>query len=167
MQDRLAKEVELLHMMLPQVMRDDGNYLFDRTGLFPSNPMGEERYCASQPMLDVDYEKRQEMRKRLIKWDFTFIRKVYCRETGASEAEAKDTQAEYLVHMEGIIHRGKGEIRKDQEKLDSFWHTHIVCTKDYASFCAHVFGRFIHHQPTLDDPWDCNATCTNMCGTNG
>jgi hypothetical protein len=31
--------------------------------------------------------------------------------------------------------------------IDEAWHTFIIYTKDYAEFCEHYFGRFIHHRP--------------------
>lgn len=31
--------------------------------------------------------------------------------------------------------------------IDEMWHTFILITRDYASFCDEMFGRFIHHDP--------------------
>lgn len=30
-------------------------------------------------------------------------------------------------------------------KLDIFWHSFILHTRDYLSFCQHYFGEYIHH----------------------
>ena len=35
--------------------------------------------------------------------------------------------------------------------LDEAWHVFILFTRDYSDFCAHHFGRYIHHQPTIGD----------------
>lgn len=32
--------------------------------------------------------------------------------------------------------------------VDIGWHTFILYTKEYASFCEQVAGRFIHHEPS-------------------
>ena len=32
-------------------------------------------------------------------------------------------------------------------KIDAFWHQHILDTKAYARDCMTVFGCFIHHNP--------------------
>ncbi|CDR10219.1 glycine-rich domain-containing protein [Streptomyces iranensis] len=32
--------------------------------------------------------------------------------------------------------------------IDIGWHTFILHTRDYADFCQHVAGHFIHHVPT-------------------
>lgn len=40
-------------------------------------------------------------------------------------------------------------------KIDSAWHTFIIFTEDYASFCTKYFGYFLHHRPRApDDPSD-------------
>lgn len=31
--------------------------------------------------------------------------------------------------------------------IDEMWHTFILCTKDYFTFCEKYLGKFIHHQP--------------------
>lgn len=33
------------------------------------------------------------------------------------------------------------------ERVDPFWHSHIVFTRDYVSFCDRIFGEYIHHEP--------------------
>ncbi|MCM3920728.1 hypothetical protein ND748_03430 [Frankia sp. AiPs1] len=35
--------------------------------------------------------------------------------------------------------------------VDAGWHAFLLHTRDYASFCARVAGRFIHHEPTDGD----------------
>jgi hypothetical protein len=32
--------------------------------------------------------------------------------------------------------------------IDMMWHTFVLFTKDYAAFCEHYFGHFIHHVPS-------------------
>jgi len=33
------------------------------------------------------------------------------------------------------------------ELVDPFWHTHILFTKEYISFCSNIFNGYIHHSP--------------------
>jgi hypothetical protein len=33
--------------------------------------------------------------------------------------------------------------------IDEFWHTFIIFTQEYATFCDHVAGRFLHHSPAV------------------
>jgi len=39
------------------------------------------------------------------------------------------------------------------ERVDPFWHSHIIFTRDYAAFCERIYGQYIHHQP-LDESND-------------
>lgn len=34
--------------------------------------------------------------------------------------------------------------------IDDGWHTFILFTEDYATFCREQFGTFIHHQPHVE-----------------
>lgn len=40
---------------------------------------------------------------------------------------------------------------QDLLAIDLMWHTFILFTKDYASFCYQHFGYFIHHIPKTED----------------
>ncbi len=33
------------------------------------------------------------------------------------------------------------------KEVDDFWHTFLLFTQEYQSFCEHFAGRFIHHDP--------------------
>ena len=35
-------------------------------------------------------------------------------------------------------------------KIDAMWHTFILFTRDYADFCEHHFGVFLHHVPEVE-----------------
>jgi hypothetical protein len=35
-------------------------------------------------------------------------------------------------------------------QIDEIWHTFILFTDEYATFCAEVAGRFIHHAPSVN-----------------
>ncbi len=45
-------------------------------------------------------------------------------------------------------HRGISIVPWDLD-LDLFWQEHILDTRDYAEFCARVFGFFLHRNPNL------------------
>ncbi len=36
------------------------------------------------------------------------------------------------------------------QTIDNVWHTFILFTKDYHSFCIEYFGKFIHHTPDVE-----------------
>jgi len=33
------------------------------------------------------------------------------------------------------------------DRVDPFWHPHILHTRQYTLFCEQVFGQYIHHEP--------------------
>ncbi len=35
--------------------------------------------------------------------------------------------------------------------IDKMWHTFLLFTKDYASFCQTNFGEFVHHVPSFNN----------------
>lgn len=37
---------------------------------------------------------------------------------------------------------------------DVFWHTHILCTKQYTDDMQKIFGRYLHHTPTIESQDD-------------
>jgi hypothetical protein len=45
-----------------------------------------------------------------------------------------------------LTHMSKGHATPVFEVVDEIWHAHILCTRDYADFCATRFGCFIHHE---------------------
>lgn len=36
-------------------------------------------------------------------------------------------------------------------EIDEFWHNHILYTREYARDCECIFGKFLHHDPSLPD----------------
>ena len=37
----------------------------------------------------------------------------------------------------------------DMREIDQMWHTFLLYTRDYKSFCETHIGEFLHHQPDL------------------
>ena len=42
-------------------------------------------------------------------------------------------------------------MHKEMVIIDEMWHSFILITKDYADFCHHYFGGFLHHIPEVGD----------------
>lgn len=42
-------------------------------------------------------------------------------------------------------------MHKEMVAIDEMWHTFILITKDYAEFCNHFFGEFLHHVPEVGE----------------
>ena len=39
------------------------------------------------------------------------------------------------------------------KEIDDMWHTFILFTKDYTSFCQEYYGKYLHHQPTVKEEY--------------
>ena len=39
----------------------------------------------------------------------------------------------------------------EMSEIDDMWHTFIIFTKDYMSFCERYFNKYIHHIPNTSD----------------
>ncbi|MEO8402823.1 MAG: hypothetical protein ABI597_13710 [Gammaproteobacteria bacterium] len=42
-------------------------------------------------------------------------------------------------------------IHSEMKEIDDMWHTFLLFTKEYISFCKKYFGKYFHHSPTTDD----------------
>ena len=63
--------------------------------------------------------------------------------------EIFDETKKFLELASELGEEGKGLfIDKPLLIIDEMWHTFILHTKQYMSFCFEKFNRFIHHQPT-------------------
>ena len=69
--------------------------------------------------------------------------------------EFVDALAPYYVAT--LTHMSKGNVTPVFQVIDEIWHAHILCTRDYADFCARRFGEFIHHERTEGVPADASA----------
>lgn len=63
--------------------------------------------------------------------------------------EGKDLIEEYLNFM--TCRRdtpfSAGLVFQPSPFVDQCWHAHILCTKEYHTFCKRVFGHYLHHTP--------------------
>jgi hypothetical protein len=81
----------------------------------------------------------------------------YRKDHGASRAEAEELFGEMLKWLY-LCYRSKIDgaddvicaMNPEIEKIDWMWHCFILFTWDYAQFCQHYFGFFLHHFPTMD-----------------
>jgi hypothetical protein len=78
----------------------------------------------------------------------------YAREQGASPAEAEEVFRETLkwlylcYHGTAVGPEDVGVVMTPElARIDEMWHTFVLFTRDYAAFCEHYFGVFLHHVP--------------------
>lgn len=70
-----------------------------------------------------------------------------------SDTRATDAEREYRRFLRLIAENPGQAIVPWSQDLDEFWHAHIQDTRAYAADCDRIFGRFIHHDPHIEqDP---------------
>ena len=84
-------------------------------------------------------------------FDYGAVRKKTAKDCGLSDATELDQGIEnlkkyYVVALLDPLNR-----HAVSESVDPFWHTHVLFTREYRTFCADTFGQFVHHQPLDPD----------------
>jgi hypothetical protein len=82
----------------------------------------------------------------------------YAKDHGASREEAEEVFREMLKWLY-LCYRNATDFPDAQPvamfpelmKLDWMWHTFILFTRDYSTFCTDHFGYFLHHSPEVED----------------
>jgi hypothetical protein len=88
-------------------------------------------------------------RRALESWDLRSIRRAVQVKTGWSDALAFDVEREYRRFL-SLLMLAPGEEFGMAGLVDEYWHMHVLHTREYASLCEDVFGRFIHHCPSTE-----------------
>lgn len=76
----------------------------------------------------------------------------YCKDYKVSQEDAKIHEVElkrYLI-LAGDLNEGE-DLGMMSTEVDNLWHTFLLFTKDYQTFCNEMFGKFIHHVPKIDE----------------
>ena len=99
------------------------------------NPLVVKRFSKQFPQYQNEAEKIfQDMLKYL------WIGKKHAIDL-KNNPHAVNLQFTTVMHKEMII-------------IDEMWHSFILITKQYADFCDHYFGEFIHHIPEVGEEID-------------
>jgi hypothetical protein len=109
---------------------------------------------SSQPSTtggEVKINKKEAIR-RIAGYPFAQVREKLLAGGKLSQEvveEAIDEFRKYLM----LITLGHRSVAMTSREVDEVWHTFILFTRDYTSFCNDVFGNYLHHQPSLpSDP---------------
>ena len=69
---------------------------------------------------------------------------------GWTDQEWENAKEEYLRFLQLVENNPQSSLAPST-KMDAVWHSHILNTKAYAQDCDSLFGRFLHHQPHLEE----------------
>ena len=107
-------------------------------------------------MLLTDVDDRRSW-KIIQELDLALIRKSFENEIASNrslKALAGGAPREFAKHAEAAYRRflfvclkNPDEKIVPDEKIDAFWHKHILFTEHYTQTCSRLFGRYLHHRP--------------------
>ncbi|MCG7400252.1 glycine-rich domain-containing protein [Caballeronia zhejiangensis] len=80
------------------------------------------------------------------------LRPVIARfcESQQETPERAERIADELRHFLVLCARSKDEGYAIRDPIDEMWHTFLIFTKDYFTFCSNLGKRYIHHEPVGD-----------------
>lgn len=73
----------------------------------------------------------------------------YCKDYNVSLDDAKIHEIE-LKRFLILARKYDDGIDMFSPEVDNLWHTFLLFTKEYQQFCDDMFGKFIHHDPVIE-----------------
>jgi hypothetical protein len=67
---------------------------------------------------------------------------------GWSEPYRRSVLEQYIGYMDKAA---EGLVDSPMLDVDALWHEHLLHSTSYVRFCQARYGRYIHHEPRLDD----------------
>lgn len=105
-------------------------------------------YDAAKVAITCDFQDSASF-SGLWSWNLERVTERSRSRMGWSVDFAALVEREYRRFMAlGVIATGKTLGMRGP--VDELWHEHILFTRDYASFCNSIAGKFIHHEPAED-----------------
>ena len=102
----------------------------------------------SKPLVSSELVEMVKSKFALIKdRDMSFVRECLVENSGYTNEQALGMEREYkrFLSMSFVVTDEKRYPVSD--KVDPFWHTHLMFTHDYTRMCHTLGGRYIHHVP--------------------
>jgi hypothetical protein len=90
-------------------------------------------------------------RRRAVEtWDLSRVREYLINRGHMESARADMLIREYRRFMMLLVDH-PGEMIPIAGPVDEVWHTHVLFTREYHTFCMATMGEYIHHAPTISD----------------
>lgn len=88
---------------------------------------------------------------KAIAWDYTLIKR-YAVEKGIYTASEIDRVVDEYCRFLALSVAFPGVPMPISEKVDKFWHTHILFTENYSDMSDTLADGYLHHRPAILDP---------------
>ena len=82
---------------------------------------------------------------------FTLIKKQVAKDLPSASPQQLQSGVEQLVRFYTLCMTAPGRRYAVSDKVDPYWHAHVLHSRRYSSFCSRVFGRYLHHEPLHRD----------------
>ncbi len=122
--------------------------------------------CRQRPQLHIYAvltEPERELRDSALAFRCDDVLDKFCSnfEVTQREAESLFLEVKRWLWLSAVVHQRKvrGDeaaasveliIDHDMTMIDEMWHTFVLFTREYHSFCAEFFGHYLHHAPTTE-----------------
>lgn len=90
----------------------------------------------------------REQLRLIAKYPFTQVKEKLLLEGKLSAEVVDEAISEFRKYLSLIV-LGHSRLAMTSSEVDEVWHIFILFTKDYADFCDRIFGKFLHHQPSI------------------
>lgn len=87
--------------------------------------------------------------RKIVTWDLSSVR-AYLeqnKEYTSEQTAAMELEYKKFIALSFAVEKGRNIPISD--KVDPFWHTHIMFTHDYTMMCHALGGDYIHHVPAI------------------
>jgi hypothetical protein len=89
--------------------------------------------------------------RKIYEYPLDFVEQRLIKKGGFDEATAKIAVEELKKFLYICAVEDDKPIAMISPIVDEAWHTFILFTKEYESFCCNIVGRFLHHRPIISD----------------
>lgn len=104
-------------------------------------------------IIRLEYQKKQSILqpkiKKVFTWDLSRVKDYLVNREGLDSEDASDRIIEYRKFIcLSLLNKKPKPI---STYIDIVWHTHILFTFDYVKMSEDIFGKYFHHNPTVND----------------
>jgi hypothetical protein len=94
-------------------------------------------------------EEQQHGIEYIMAYDFAMVREKILNEGTLRESIVDEAIVEFRKWLL-LIQLGYGPVAMCSKEVDEVWHTFILFTRSYMSFCEQAFGWYLHHEPATN-----------------
>jgi hypothetical protein len=95
-----------------------------------------------------DFKGQTDSISMIEDYSFAQVREKLLKEARLAPSIIDQAIEEFRKYLK-LVALGHRSIGMNSREVDEVWHTFILFTRDYMSFCDRVYGSYLHHQPSI------------------